>query len=363
MRTLLIVGTGELAREIVCSLAILDRPDLRLVIAGRTPARTAELAYLATARAATTPRRLLVETATIDVLSASDHGRLVDTHRPDCVVVCASLQSPWERLQRPSEWTRFLGRAGLAAALPLQAAIARRAALPAAAAGVPFLNACLPDAVNPLLTELGLPVFSGLGNVALIAASLVAALGLHGGQRLKVLAHHEHLNAGIPSADEAIAFVDDEPVSDVGRLLAGQRSTPRPALNALTGLVSARLLIEILRGSPTFTNLPGPNGLPGGYPVRIASGKVSLDLPPGLTPAAAIAANRRWAARSGVVLEDGRVSFGEEIRTLFGEQLPMLTEGFPVSALAEAEARLIHLQSRLRGGALPALAESSVRPQ
>ena len=56
---------------------------------------------------------------------------------------------------------------------------------------------------------------------------------------------------------------------------------------------------------------PAPGGLPGGYPVWIANGAVTLDLPPGLTEQDAIAFNESMARWDGIdrIDADGTVHF------------------------------------------------------
>ncbi|MFF0250599.1 Tn3 family transposase [Streptosporangium sandarakinum] len=72
-----------------------------------------------------------------------------------------------------------------------------------------FLNACFPGAVNPLLKTLGLPVFCGVGNVALLAASLRESLRPARGGRLRVLGHHRHLHT--PADRSGKAALDGAP--------------------------------------------------------------------------------------------------------------------------------------------------------
>jgi hypothetical protein len=71
----------------------------------------------------------------------------------------------------------------------------------------------------------------------------------------------------------------------------------------------------LLREEPTATHAPAPNGLPGGYPVRISRRGVELDLPPDLGRDEAIAVNERAAAFDGIerVEPDGTIVFTTEV--------------------------------------------------
>lgn len=348
MKTLIVIGTGALAREVVCSLAVLDHPALRLVVVGRDSTRASVIAHLASVRASAVRHsgRLATTSIAIDPLSMADHAWLVENYRPDCVLVCASLQSPWEKDLIPSLWTKILAESGAAAALPLQAAIVRRAA---AAAPPLLVNACYPDMVNPLLAALGTPAFCGIGNVALIAASIRSALALNQAAPLKVIAHHWHLGAETAPADDARVYVDDVAIGEVSALLDGQRAVPRPMLNGITGLISAQLLVSLLSGVSVRANLPGPQGLPGGYPVHIQNGGLDIDLPPELTLEDAITLNHGWAELSGAWMKDGYVHFGQSASIALAPHSRKFSDGFAVDELPEVEAAMIELQHRLRG--------------
>lgn len=365
MPTLLVVGTGSLARSVVGSLAVLppvtEAGPLRLIVAGRDPARVAQTHYLAATRAAVAGRSMTLDTAVVD----ADDDQLADllaATRPDGVLVCASAQSPWESRTAPSAWTSLL-LAGFGLALPLQATLAYRIGrvLPAAAPGAWLVNACYPDAVNPLLTELGIPVLCGIGNVATLAASVQAGLDPAARPGLRMVAHHTHLHRPADAADEALAFLGEEPITDLTDRLAGMRATPRTELNAVTGLAGADVLRGLLAGTEVRASLPGPLGLPGGYPVILRAGSVHLDLPAALSQADAVAHNQHWAWLDGVRVADGRVAFAPPLRTALARHLPALADGFVASDLTAVTAELSALADHLRGRPAPSAPPTPIR--
>lgn len=85
-----------------------------------------------------------------------------------------------------------------------------------------------------------------------------------------------------------------------------------------------------------------PGGLPGGYPVRIGGGSVSLDLPPGVARAEVVAFNERMAHGDGVerIDDDGTVYFTAACREAVAALDPGLAEPLPVSDLEARAARL-----------------------
>jgi hypothetical protein len=352
---LVVVGTGRLARATCYSLAVTHPEPLRVVVVGRREGAAAEACQVASTRAAVTGRGGV----RFEPAVAEDAAALAGTLgglSPSGVLVCASSQSPWERLDAPSAWTTLVERAGFGLTLPFQAELALAAA--AALDGAWLVNACFPDAVNPLLAALGVPVLCGVGNVGLLEASLRTALGVDP-ERLHVLGHHVHLHHPdlwtsrewqclpehtSPLTGEALAWCEGEPIPELTKLLTSQRSIARTELNHITGLTAALVVSALLTGAELATSLPGPNGLPGGYPVLVRGGRVELRLPPGLTQAQAVAHNQRWALVDGVVVDGQRVRFSAS-----AELPPELADGFDVNDLDAVTQRLHELRERLRG--------------
>jgi hypothetical protein len=221
--------------------------------------------------------------------------------RPRVVVTCASPHSPWESGQRPSHWTELIAEWGTALTVPLQAQVAANVArcVRDASPSTLHVNACLPDLVNAILHALGLPVLCGVGNVQTLAAALQATLDARGAERetgrLRLLAHHLHLREP-DRALEARAWRGTEALDDVGARLVAHRACGRRALNAVTGQVAAGTLAALATGAGLETHLPGPHGLPGGYPAIVEDRDVRLDLPAGVTLDDALDDQRRWAA-------------------------------------------------------------------
>ncbi|MFI6321747.1 hypothetical protein ACIBG8_29735 [Nonomuraea sp. NPDC050556] len=276
--------------------------------------------------------------------SAQALTELLAAAAPSGVVLAASSQSPWERTRAPSAWTRLVADAGFGLTLPFQAELALRVGA-AAPSGSWFINACFPDAVNPVLAAAGVPVLCGIGNVALLAASIQAALGLPDQRELRVLAHHAHLHAPHGDQEEAMAWLDGKPVEGVGDLLAAQRATDRAELNHVTGLAAAKLVLGVLDGAEQVASLPGPLGLPGGYPVRLSGDRIELLLPDGMERDDAVAFNQRAAVHDGVVVDGDRVRFTSPA---VAEHDPDLAQEFSVSEIDRVTDRLDRLRTRLR---------------
>ncbi|HEU4422992.1 MAG TPA: potassium transporter TrkA [Pilimelia sp.] len=357
-RHVAIVGSGSLARSVCLSLAALvpdagaaGQAPLRVTVLARDGAAAGQIARACRARAAVSgvPVTFAAEAAPTDE-PADEPAVTLARLRPDLLVCCASAQSPYERITAPSAWTALIERAGFGLTLPLQATLAARLAraIVRASPDTLLINGCFPDVVNPLLAALGLPVHCGIGNVATLAACLQASLDLPDQRELAVLGHHAQLAAPDDPADEVRAWHGGTPLPGVTELLGPDRALPRRMLNALAGHAAARLLVDLASGAVVHTSLPGPLGLPGGYPVRLLGGRVALNLPAGLTTGAAIDWNLRVGRRDGVEIRDGRIGYPDGAAAALAAYLPEVAAGWPADALDEVADRLTALRQRLR---------------
>ena len=348
--TILIVGSGSLARAISYTLALLLSRPHRVIVCARSRNQLNDIMYVSRAQAASVQSPVLFDSVEFEAESG-DAGKLLSSFDPDVVVNCASYHSPWERIHQSSPWTQLLRSAGFGFTLPLQAAFPVKFAKAVAghSRSILFINGCYPDAVNPLLRALDLPVFCGIGNIALVAATLRSALGLMPPHRLQVLAHHHHLHTPTPGVDEAQAWVDGKRCENVGSLLAGQRTSTGLEVNKVIGCTGAVLLRDIIEEREVETHVPGPFGLPGGYPVRVAGARMELNLPSGLSECEAIAWNQRVAVADGVkILPHGHVEFVGETRQAFRQYLPQVADGFRASEIDKVTQSMLELRMRLR---------------
>jgi hypothetical protein len=352
-RRVVVLGSGSLARSICRSLAAIGPaatagllPPVEVTVVARSPATAAEVAHGCRVRAG-----ISGSAVTFAAEALGEAVDLVARLRPDVGVCCASAQSPYERTVRPSRWTDLVQRAGFGLTLPFQATvvvpIAR--ALAAASPDSMLVNACFPDAVNPLLAALRLPVHCGVGNVASLSACLRIALDLAAQPgALAVLGHHVHLAPPADVADELLVWRGGSPVDGVTGLLAASRALPRRELNDIAGHAAARLVHDLLSGTTVRTNLPGPLGLPGGYPVVLSGSSIALDLPDGLGRAEAIDWNVRAGRRDGVDVRDGRVGYPPRAAEALAAHVPEVAGGWPVEHLDEVTDRFIALRNALR---------------
>jgi hypothetical protein len=347
-RHIAVVGSGALARSVCWSLAALGpgRPaaPVRVTVLSRGDGAR-EIARIGGVRAAVSGAQV-----TFAAESPYEPAEALARLRPGVLVCCTSAQSPYEKVTAPSAWTSLIARAGFGVTLPLQATAVAPLARAAAEASPATLivNGCFPDVVNPLLAALGTPVTCGIGNVSTLAACVQAALGLPDQRDLALLGHHVHLARPRRPADEVRAWHDGRPLAGVAGLLGPARAMPRTELNAIAGHAAARLLLDLVDGVEIHTSLPGPLGLPGGYPVTVAGGAVTLRLPAQVTRAEAVAWNLRAGIEDGVEVADGWVRYPAETAEALAPHLPEIAAGWPVADLDEVSHQLTDLRRRLR---------------
>jgi hypothetical protein len=297
----------------------------------------------------------LVEPVRLDALRQEQVTELLARISPELVVAAAALRSPWALVGRDDAASRGVAAAGLALRLPYQLPVVLTVMRAARAAGYhgPIANLSFPDVTGPILRRLGLAPTVGLGNAGMVLLRVRAALRTGAPDAelplVRVLGQHSQVYA-VMQAREPVSpdercrvYVGEEGRRNDGLAYQAPAMVPGVGYNAVTAAATLPVLEALLPGAaPLRWSTPAPGGLPGGYPVRIASGSVALDLPPELTPALAIAFNERMGRADGVerIDEDGTVHFTSACHEAIAAFAPDLAEPLAVDDLLARAARL-----------------------
>jgi Saccharopine dehydrogenase NADP binding domain len=350
---ILVLGSGQFGAGIATALAHdADRPAM-VHVAARDLRAARRVCAVAGAHAAAVGSSCVFTPHRVDAADDSGLRALMERVRPGAVVVCVSHQSPEEARGPRTGWSGLLNAAGFGITLPLQADLALRVARACADTGpTALVNACFPDAVNGLIQAAGLPVLCGVGNIGTLAAPPPATLDPADRPRLRMLAHHWHLHAPGHPASEALAWLDDTPLPDLAARLAPVRALTPAARNVLGAWSAAPPLYAAARaGRPWFGHVPGPLGLPGGYPVRIDGPHVTVRPPQALGLDGSLAYNERMAALDGVGVVRGRARFTDSAHRALCALWPDAPREFGADQVGEVCDEFLHLRDRLRKSA------------
>jgi hypothetical protein len=350
----LIFGTGNFAARIALDIATTASAPVKVTIAGRNRDRLDWLRTAGNARAAMFERPARFASYRVDLALEGAAAETIAATEPNVVVQAASLQTGSVISHQGNAWTRLVAEGGLSATAVLQAplSISVARAVKARRPQAHFINCCFADVVNPLIAALDLPIACGVGNVAILANAFAGALALSPA-RLKVLAHYQNLapwrrDAATREGAAARVWIDGKEVADVYRRFADVQLTREPAIE-ISGASGVSLMLAMAQGRAWSGHVPGPRGLPGGYPAKFEAGEIALDLPAALTRSEAIGWNLRYEQDSGLVISaDGHATYTGVLRDRLAAHSPDLAAGFHVGEIETVYREMNALRARLQ---------------
>lgn len=352
---IVVFGTGSFAARIVFDLAAAATRPVAIGIAGRNMERLAWLKVAANARAVLFGRPARFLSRRIDLSLPDAIAELVAEHRPAVIVQAASSQPSSVISTSGDAWSKLVAEGGLSATAVFQARLTAGVAraLGVARHGCLFINCCFPDVVNSLLVAAHLPISCGIGNIAILSNAFAGELQLREPEALKVLAHYQTVSpfrkpAEMRKGPWPRVWIDGREVPDVERVFSGVKITAEPAIE-ISGASGVPLILAMAAGSDWVGHVPGPLGLPGGYPVAFRAGVLDLSLPPGLSRADAVAWNGQFEATNGLVVNDrGEAHYTGLLRERLEEASPELAKGFHVRDLDAVYEDMARLRARLQ---------------
>jgi hypothetical protein len=272
--------------------------------------------------------------------------RALRSAQPDLIVQASSLISPWSIIGRDHPTAKALNSAGIAVQLPAHLPIVLNLMRVVRDIGLeaPVANVSMPDIIHPILATQGLAPSIGLGNVSIVLLRALAAQKhrhpeLEIGDRplIRMVGHHKHVYGVMQAAppkgteDRARVYVGEEGRRDDRLAYEGTPVPVGPIYNVITAASALPILAALLPGSdPLRFSAPAPDGLPGGYPVRVEGRHVSFDLPEGVDLDEAVAFNRRMSTADGLaeITSTGEVTFTQQAEAAVRDIDPRLAEPF-----------------------------------
>jgi hypothetical protein len=350
---ILIIGTGDMGERFAMGLGASGAVRELLLADRGGPDLGARAATVASAT------DCIVRTTEVDARHQGDIEALLRRERPDLVITCASLQSPWALVGRTDPLAVGIAKAGLGLRLPLQLPpllAVMRAAREVGHQG-PVANLSLPDMTHPVLERMGLAPTVGLGNVSMLLLRVRAAwrAGNPEADRpplIRVVGHHHHvydvMQARAPAdpADGPRVWIGEDAARHDHLAYAGPPMAPGIRYNAVTALAALPVLLALLPGAePLRWSTPSPDGLTGGYPVRITGGQIDIDLPAGVELPDQVAFCQRIGRGDGVerVDDDGTVHFTPEAAAAVHDVARELSEPLPIDEIDRRARRILEL--------------------
>ncbi|WP_433855440.1 hypothetical protein [Streptomyces kronopolitis] len=347
---IMLVGMGDLVAKVLTML-LSDPATNRIVLAGRDTETIRRRGNLALFTATNLGHHGTVDTVHVDLRDVDATAQTLAQVRPDIIFMGGSLQS-WRVITAlPKEIFDELDEAQFGPWLPMHLTLNLLLMQAVRESGVDakVVNAAFPDAVGPVLDKVGLAPTIGVGNVANIvpALTLGAAHLLDADPadvELRLTAQH-YFSHYVPRFGDAGRGAYHLGVRVAGRpaevdhaALFAQLDNRLKRLGGVDGqLLTASSAVRVLHGMATdsgvLAHAPAPNGLPGGYPVRVHQDGAVLDLPEGLGSDEAIRLNEECQRADGIdrIGEDGTVYFAEPemaiMKRLLGYECPSMKLG------------------------------------
>lgn len=353
--TILLSGTGAFAARILFDIAATATLPTRVVLAGRNRERLQWLGVAAGARAAIFDTPVQVVTRETDLLAEGAAIEMIEEVSPALVVQAASVQTSSVIAGTENGWSRLVAEGGLSATAVAQALLSARvaAALTQLGSTAPLINCSFPDVVNGLLKALGHRVTCGMGNVAILSNAFAADQDFADRRRIKVLAHYQNLAAWRKPPESRTGpaprvWIGDREVADVYDTFRSVKLTPEPVID-ISGASGVPLVLAIGHGQSWAGHVPGPDGLPGGYPVRFKDGVLDLDLPSSLSREDAVAWNAQYEEENGLVVDHaGQARYTGVLHERLAEHSPALAAGFAVTDLEHVYRAMQELRAKLQ---------------
>jgi len=348
---ILVFGTGNFAARIVFDIAATARAPVHVTIAGRNLERLDWLRVAAGSRAAIFGSEARFDARAVDLSQPEAAEEVISTRRPKVVVQAASTQTPSVITTKGNAWSQLVAEGGLSATAVFQSLFSMRVAA-AVPDGCQMINCCFPDVVNALITARGLPVVCGTGNIAILSNAFAASLDRTTFGDLRLLAHYQCLAPFRRPAGERIGpmprvWVANTEVSDVRARFEGVKLTAEPAIE-ISGASGVPLILAMVARETWRGHVPGPLGLPGGYPVFWDGQALHLNLPPVLARDEAIAWNARFEEENGLVVgADGFIRYTGRLADRLRAVSPELASGFAVADVDVVHIAMEQLRAKL----------------
>lgn len=282
----------------------------------------------------------------IDVTNIDQTAEILRKYKPKVIFNGTTLQSWWVINELPVEVSAKLYKINCALGpwVAMHLALTSKIMKAVKAAGIEthVVNSSFPDAVNPSLTKVGLSPTIGIGNMGLVIPYIQKAASEILGLPMKtigveMIGHHFHCyywcrsgnGYGAPYFLKVYSGHSEvtEQLGDMNAFIAElPKRGMRPAGRHGQFVVAAsctKNILSIFYDTNDTVHSPGPNGLEGGYPVRLSRKGAEIVLPKGISLADARKINVAAQKFDGVenINDNGDIVVTEEAYSTFKQML------------------------------------------
>ena len=359
--TIMLVGLGELGGHVLEMLV--RTPGYRRIVTADVDEdrayRKTNIAIYGASQMGFYPD---VEYTKIDLNNLEQAAEVINRVNPDVIYSAATLQSWWVITTLPKDVFDDLDKARFGPWLPMHLSVVYKLMQAVKLTGKDYkvVNSAFPDACGPILKTRGLNPTVGIGNVAnpvpAIRMGIADQLGIPLGDVKISLACQHYVSHYIPRFGTAggapyylRAFVGGRDVTkavDIDKVFADMpkkyRRTGGLGGQILTASSAAAITLAMADDRREFLHAPAPDGLPGGYPVRVDAKGATVDLPNDITLEEAIKVNELGQAVDGIerIDEKGTAYIPEWSNDIMKRMLGFDCKVMPLDDIHEIAAEL-----------------------
>jgi hypothetical protein len=336
----LFVGLGNLGSQVFDLFLLRASRDQKFLVAGRNVEYLRQRTSLTTYAALQLGLHPSVDCTYMDVQNVDQTAQTIWAFRPDVIFSAVTIQPSSAIAKLPAALFERLVQARPGPWLPLTLVLVWKLMRAVKQTGleVMVLNGAAPDNAHAVLGKVGLAPTTGIGNLANLVPAIRQSIALKLGkpvEQVQVLfighnqVAHRLRTSGTPGEApyHLTALVDGEDVTHLLDLSEMFTTLPATLSHEYTQVLSAASAAAVfdamVTSASTLVHAPGPNGLPGAYPIQAGDHGLEVVLPHGLTLDEAIGINQQGQRLDGIerIESDGTVYFTEKNMAILKETL------------------------------------------
>ncbi|QNK89108.1 hypothetical protein H7992_05125 [Sporosarcina sp. resist] len=343
-KKILIFGLGVLGSNVL-DMLLQSANNYEITVVGRSEDKIHERINLADLVASNLGFYKNVSYEIVDVNDISKTADIIYKENPDIIFNATTKMSYWVPTKLPKEVFGKLYYAFTGWQVPMHLTLTYKLMQAVKASGrtVRVINASYPDVINVALDKIGLAPEVGIGNLANVVPVIKKAISLHENipiEKLDIRAYgHHHFSYMLPSLGSAenlpyhlevyyekLNITKYLNFQSIFNLLPTKLKRTRGLEGMIMTAASAVNIINSMAvgNKEEIMHAPGPNGLPGGYPIIINEDCTEVVLPNDLNLQEVIEINLLGQVMDGIqkIDSDGNIYYSnnemEIVKEIFG---------------------------------------------